>query len=555
MRLTDTERKKLHDDIVALLDEYDYYYEHTAIDKIIDEWEAKKGWLIDAFKKHPNYVDGKYLIAFDTDYEREIDNEIICQFKSWVKYHCLRKTEYASKLPAECRRVGCFIATQGMYKVLDDFDEIKTRTLNEGWADRINEHFPNIRAKEGEKTSRVINRLLTYLHYNEHPDYNREYAKYADALSPMTIKRHTVLSINPLDYLTMSFGNSWASCHTIDKQNRRMMPNDYSGCYSSGTVSYMLDAPSMVMYTVDKAYDGTDYFKQPKITRQMYHFGEEKLVQGRLYPQSCDGADNTYEMYRKIVQEIMATIFDVPNLWTVSHNVGNYVESEGTHYRDYTHFSSCNISILSGTHNTSGITIGAEPICIKCGGRHDCEENINCCRSGLVRCADCGARHDRDDMHMIDGEWYCDECCSWCECCEEYVRDDMTYVAGYGDVCERCRDCYDERMAEFEAERREAEEAADTENTDTKAVEWRVVNRAPQVGDYIRLVGKEWTWNRIGDILQVEHLYVGAISGEIVPGVSGRRHPRKTSNVAEMWGYWNARNYEVVERVTESEEA
>ena len=158
---------------------------------------------------------------------------------------------------------------------------------------------------------------------------------------------HTILSVNPLDYLTMSFGNSWASCHTIDKQNKREMPNSYQGMYSSGTISYMLDSPSMVFYTVDASYDGNDFWHEPKINRQMYHWGEDKLIQGRLYPQDNDGCSTGYTAFRAIVQKIMSEIFDFPNFWTVSKGTseaGRYIDSEGTHYRDYNNFSNCTSS-------------------------------------------------------------------------------------------------------------------------------------------------------------------------------------------------------------------
>ena len=160
--------------------------------------------------------------------------------------------------------------------------------------------------------------------------------------------------MNPLDYLTMSFGNSWASCHTIDKTNKRRMPNSYEGMYSSGTVSYMLDKPSMVFYTVDAAYEGKDFWHEPKINRQMFHWAEDKLVQGRLYPQDNDGNGGAYTPYREIVQKIMSEIFEFPNLWTVSKGTdaaSKYVVSEGTHYRDYESYSNCTLSRPKGSEN------------------------------------------------------------------------------------------------------------------------------------------------------------------------------------------------------------
>ena len=314
------------------------------------------------------------------------------------------------------------------------------RCISESTATYLSRLFTELRFHAGQKTSRVVNKICQYLGLDKVDGYNREFAKYADSLSPMTIKRHTILSINPLDYLTMSFGNSWASCHTIDTNNKRRMPNAYSGCYSSGTISYMLDKSSMVLYTVDASYDGNEYWNQPKINRQMFHYGEEKLVQSRLYPQDNDGCDAVYVPYRNIVQSIISTIFEFPNLWTLSKGtsaVCQYIFSDGTNYPDYRHFNNVTLSRVKGSENEQYMTVGAKPICIKCGERHYIEDNINHCEDRYV-CADCGDALDEDDVIWINGEAYCRDCCHYCEYCQEYHRDDETYVEGYGYVCDDC---------------------------------------------------------------------------------------------------------------------
>ena len=40
-------------------------------------------------------------------------------------------------------------------------------------------------------------------------------------------------------------------------------------------------------------------------------------------------------------------------------------------------------------------------------------------------------------MHEIDGNWYCEDCCFYCEYCNEWeVGDEYTYVENYGRVCD-----------------------------------------------------------------------------------------------------------------------
>lgn len=441
MIITEHEKEFLLNEMHKLLDEYGYDYEDDALIDIIAEWELQKEPLIEAFKKHPNYIEGKFLIAFATNYEREIDKNAIRGFRNWLVnvLTLIAIPEDLKTQPLTAYNIPSDI--EAYIRNLDIY--ARERTLSQEHANRLNEILPQIHPHAGEKTSRAINRFCSYLGFNKLEYYNHEYAKFADALSPLTIKRHTVLSLNPLDYLTMSFGNSWASCHTIDKNNQRHMPNSYQGQYSSGTISYMLDPTSMVFYTVDASYDGTDYWTQPKIQRQMFHWGEDKLIQGRLYPQSNDGDDVVYAPYRQIVQGIMAQIWDFPNLWTFSRGceaASKYVNSYGTHYRDYQSFGSCTLSKIKDRENDNHIEIGADPICIECGQRHNVTSNINHCTE-IYYCARCGAMiEDEEDVYWVGDETYCGECTAYCEDCDEYsVIDDMTYVDSVGRyVCSYC---------------------------------------------------------------------------------------------------------------------
>lgn len=446
--LTENEMRTIRTNMAELLDEYDYEYNYSALDKIINTWATKKSTLIEAFKKHPNYVEGKFCIAFDSDYNREINLRVPKDFSTYL-VGIMEK--YMDNIPEvvnnRCKETyGYYKIPYILYSMLANLEYHAFRTLTEEDFNILNNIIPEIHPHAGEKTSRVINRICTFLGYNKDPNYNREFAKYADSLSPMIIKRHTVISLNPLDYLTMSFGNSWASCHTIDKRNKRGMPNSYEGQYSSGTMSYMLDQSSMVFYTVDKDYEGDDYWTQPKINRQMFHYGEDKLVQGRLYPQSNDGNSDEYTIYRQIVQEVIAMCFDMPNLWTVAKGTehsSRYIISRGTHYKDYQFFDNCTLSKNKSKQNEECFTVGAEPICIECGYTHNIEESINCCSRGY-RCAGCGEWvSDEDCIHEIGGEYYCEDCCEWCDCCNEWHRQESTYINSQNIyVCEDCLDEY-----------------------------------------------------------------------------------------------------------------
>lgn len=70
--------------IQQLLEEYDYEYTEEAINKIINRWAEQKADLINLLSKHPNYVDGEFLIAFNTDWNREINGDGAFTFATWI---------------------------------------------------------------------------------------------------------------------------------------------------------------------------------------------------------------------------------------------------------------------------------------------------------------------------------------------------------------------------------------------------------------------------------------------------------------------------------------
>lgn len=295
--------------------------------------------------------------------------------------------------------------------------------LDEEYVKKVNDAFPWVKAHDNQKTSRVIMKICRKYGFDKHPDFNGKYTRFADAINPLAITRWTIISVNLIDILTMSFGNSWASCHTIDKTNLRDMPNNYQGMYSGGTLSYALDGVTFIMYTVDGAYKGDEWGLQPKINRQMFHYGEGKLIQGRMYPQDNDtGSADLYRQFRTIAQRVISECFGLDNYWLNKKGVSEcdrVTVSKGVHYRDYLYYDNCNVSY--NTHEEEGknfipITIGARGICPKCGEKHDNQGCILCesCYNDIY-CDHCGESITGSNYIEIEDHYYC---CA--ECAEEY---------------------------------------------------------------------------------------------------------------------------------------
>lgn len=297
--------------------------------------------------------------------------------------------------------------------------------------------------------------------------YNYHIALLGDSINPLEINGKTIcISINLLDFITMSFGHDWSSCHTIDKENYRNCHHTYEGQYSSGTLSYALDGTSMIMYIVDEEnkpnerrneyhHYGKDipYYFRDKEHRCVLSWENDKLYQGRVYPDGRDGGDGSIAgQLREIAQQIIAECSDASNIWTlkrgeieeISDNVGApdtliTTNCGATNYPDYRHYCDCTMSFLrrkDGELNFIPIHVGSKPICPSCGCRHEYEENIlcrDCCGSYEDYCENCGAG-------IEDGEGIYVEAAGAMYCCVECAEN-----AGY--VC----DAYGEWISESDA--------------------------------------------------------------------------------------------------------
>lgn len=276
----------------------------------------------------------------------------------------------------------------------------KTQLVDERTAKVLHDYFPQCRFSVGQKLSRAVNNIATKYGLTTHPDWNREFAKFADAINPLVVTKWTVLSWHPMDYLTFCFGNSWSTCSNIDKRNKRgvkigssrssitsYVDEDYvfRGEHAAAALSYMFDKTSFIYYTVNHRYAGTEHQTQNKESRIVFSLNEEMntLLQSRLYPQCNDDNpdDSNYRIPREIVQKVIADSLGVPNLWKMKKGrkfCCDYAISTGVHYPDYTdeRNKECNISWLG--EEPKQIKIGHYAICPNCGEVHDHTSSLNC---------------------------------------------------------------------------------------------------------------------------------------------------------------------------------
>lgn len=190
-----------------------------------------------------------------------------------------------------------------------------------------------------QKTSKVVSRIL---HMTQNYDrYNKLFTEFSDMINEGTQKGYFVISLNFLDYLRSSDGNSWSSCHTTDFTNTRGMDSTYSGAHCQGCLSYANDCVTLVTYFVDEKADTKHTDRSWKIYRTLFHLNPnmKTYIEGRVYPQGNDGVRDIYG----IMNDLFCQTMGIENAECLgsSEDYDDYITHVGAGYPDYLNNSSC----------------------------------------------------------------------------------------------------------------------------------------------------------------------------------------------------------------------
>lgn len=484
---------RITNEIKNCLSEYNVDYTESGVNDLFHTWKNQKSGLIDILRKHPQWNEDQMAVSFDFDSERTIDRksynksifEIVNIWSNSLsgKEVTIRdfddmKLQYGESLGGDARGYS-FTFFKGMKNLcgktvtlrafdcrdgeIYTFENLSASSMDIGMTSLCNQYeilkflewfnpttFVDedfkIRCTQlgfkcniGQKVSRVINKIFTDIGIANDKNYNRIFAVLSDSINPMKITRHTCLSVHPCDFLNMSNGDGWRSCHSLD-----------GGCYQAGTLSYLCDPVSMIFYTVSSEYTGSEMWSQPKINRQVYCYGKELLLQSRLYPTYSD-VENS-KNFRNVVQSIFAMALGINNLWMLKQDIieiGNYVRTvnDSLHYADYTYSEYLpSLSIYKERTATGGITVGYLASCLNCGKTLTESESVVCDHCCEVKCECCGCYRGEDEMLMIGDSYYCDDCAAICnDCGQVFLRsnDGHWIYNQYGSSHMVCNDCLD----------------------------------------------------------------------------------------------------------------
>lgn len=374
---------ELKQQFYEVMHKYQKPFSEEGVTANLTQWYEQKQGLLQLLRKHPLWNEKELAIVFRVEERREIDRTTVDETRAAI---------------LELGRRACTDDTvyENFETALRAATADYARIPNEYRLDTIRQ-YGGIKCAPGQKSSRIINRLCLKFHLDQieeeteagEPDnrymrtvrpYNALFARLADALNPAHIEKTAVLSIHPCDFLEMSNrDNTWSSCHCLER-----------GSYHGGCQSYMSDAVSMIFFTVSDEYT-QDFHTAPRITREIFCYKDNVLLQSRLYPTDLEDQKT---LYRSIVQQAIATCLDKPNLWSIKRGKDTepYCESaaDSNHYPDY-EYGYAVVSLLKGESDYGKMTIGSVARCVCCGGEQKNHRSIRCAECGnMYVCKGCG---------------------------------------------------------------------------------------------------------------------------------------------------------------------
>ena len=156
-------KETMVNNIIKAIEKYNWNYTRTAIEKIVNVWANNKGNLISILSKHPNWNPEKMYIHFNADYTRSFDPEAIKEFKGYI-YNAGYGNDYIEKykevfLEVRKKRMAYHSALENIVLFFDIImNYIDTSTVSKELEEKINYYYPELKAKQGQKISRLINK-------------------------------------------------------------------------------------------------------------------------------------------------------------------------------------------------------------------------------------------------------------------------------------------------------------------------------------------------------------------------------------------------------------
>lgn len=337
------------------------------------------------------------------------------------------------------------------------FEEIVENKLNE------NKKIENydLELGKGMKFSKALIKLMEKMKY-PHDRRERVINDYSLTINEKKLKGTLVLSVNPIDFLTMSLSETWSSC---------LSPG---GEYESGTMGYAVDSTTVIAFLISsKDADklrANEYVnkKWRKILVVSDQEGQESILASRGYP--YDGEMLTDEAIKHLSTLLFERNMVRYDYESIYNRVRVTMGSNAPGYSDVGLRNKINVySVIEDLQDESHkddpkikFVFSKAYLCIHCQGEYAGPEAYACddC-GGYDCCEDCGDSLARgEEYYTAHGYIICESCMdnsyafannddelyhidelTWVEAGDYYVTND--YAAKHCGLCKNCSDTFE----------------------------------------------------------------------------------------------------------------
>lgn len=259
-----------------------------------------------------------------------------------------------------------------------------------------------------------------------------------------------VLSIHPLDFMTMSNNNNdWSSCMRWDY--------DDPGDYCQGVVE-MMNSPCVIEAYIESSSNsltlGSNFEWNSKRWRELFIVTPEVIAAIKGYPEW----DKNFE---KEVLNWIKELAETNLGWSYSDSSISWApdDNNNIHFHTnhmYNDFCYHHILFVAKDYEEISIDYSGVSECMVCGKTEPNVDDMDlaCPDCYPVHyCCNCGERIMGDEYHIIDNEIYCSYCsedANYCESCNSLTFADCTLVELFDEELDQsiaeaylCDDCID----------------------------------------------------------------------------------------------------------------
>ena len=219
------------------------------VEQYLEEWAANKSHIFKLF--------GEKLT---------LEEEVELDLTQNLKVIDLAKKSFISECVINCE--------ENLFKLMIFFEKLSPVEFANNIIN-LDREILGIKISKGNKISRTISKFVS-----DKKIASDITTKYSMVVQEFKAKGKVVLSIDPMDYFTMSENDSnWTSCHSL------------TGCYQTGTVAYLQDSTTVIAYAKPIRNTTVNFYGEVasysnKIWRQVVMFSDNFVyaTQSRQYP-------------------------------------------------------------------------------------------------------------------------------------------------------------------------------------------------------------------------------------------------------------------------------